>query len=37
MCEEYNDDIDGITYLKNLFNFYEQEENRIDQVADNHN
>ena len=37
MCEEYNDDIDGITYLKNLFNFYEQEENRIDQVAGNEN
>ena len=26
MCEEYNDDIDGITYLKNLFNFYERKE-----------
>ena len=34
MCEEYNDDIDGIAYLKNLFNFYEQEENRISQGAD---
>ena len=24
MCEEYNNDIDGITYIKNLFNFYEK-------------
>ena len=25
MCEEYNDDIYGITYIKNLFNFYEKQ------------
>ena len=25
MCKEYNDDIDGITYIKNLFHFYENQ------------
>lgn len=25
MCKEYNDDIDGITCIKNLFNFYENQ------------
>ena len=26
MCREYNDDINGITYVKNLFNFYENNQ-----------
>ena len=25
MCKEYNDDIDGITCIKNLFHFYENQ------------
>ena len=25
MCQEYNNDIDGITFIKNLFNFYENQ------------
>jgi hypothetical protein len=25
MCKEYNDDINGITCIKNLFNFYENQ------------
>ena len=28
MCKEYNDDIDGITSIKNLFNFYENQNNQ---------
>ena len=35
MCKEYNDDIEGITYIKNLFNFYENQNNQNNQ--DNQN